>query len=764
MNAQPEATRPLPSHAVIARRLRVSGHVQGVGFRPFVYRLAHEFDLCGSVQNLRGDVEIVVQGKGDTVERFIREVVVRAPPLASPEVRENHPAEVRVRPGFEILGSRAAVDAQIFVPADFFTCGDCLRELGDPRDRRYRYPFINCTQCGPRYTLMQSLPYDRPNTTMAAFPLCAACRAEYENPLDRRFHAEPIACPVCGPAYWLEHGGGDALHAEAAFAQAVELLRAGSIVAVKGIGGYHLLCDARNELAVERLRARKRRPHKPLAVMFPQTGDDGLDSIRREVLLSRDEAALLRSPARPIVLVRRRPDATLASSIAPGLTEVGIFLPYSPAHHLLLSDFGAPLVATSGNISGEPVLTDPADVRTRLAAVADAGLHHNRPIARPADDSVTRVTLGRPRTIRLGRGMAPLELKLPWRLRQPMLAVGGHLKNAFALAWDARVVISPHIGDMGTVRSEQVFAQRLYGVQAAEVACDAHPRYATTRWADSCGLPVTRVLHHHAHASALAGEHEPEVPMLVFTWDGVGFGADRTLWGGETFLGKPGEWRRVASLRPFRLPGGDSAGRSPWRSAAALCWELGQELPGMEVDPLVRNAWQRNLNCLQTSAVGRLFDAAAALVLNVRHTSFEGQGPMMLEALAAEADDAVLDAAPLPTHADAAGILRFDWEPLVALLQDTRVGAAVRAAMFHSIVAATLVAIADEQRALSGVDLVGLTGGVFQNARLTELAHALLTRKGFRVRLAERLPCNDGGLAYGQVIEFARRQRLEPHT
>lgn len=770
MNAQPEATRPLSSHDVIARRLRVSGHVQGVGFRPFVYRLAHELDLCGSVQNLRGDVEIVVQGRGNTVERFIRDVVARAPPLASPQIRENHFAEVMVRPGFEILGSHAAADAQIFVPADFFTCDECLAELDDPGDRRHRYPFINCTQCGPRYTLMQSLPYDRPNTTMAAFPLCAACRAEYENPLDRRFHAEPIACPVCGPAYWLEQGGGESVRGEAAFARAVELLRQGSIVAVKGIGGYHLLCDARNPVAVERLRTRKRRPHKPLAVMFPQAGDDGLDSIRREVLLSPDEAALLRSPARPIVLVRRRPDASLAPGIAPGLIEVGIFLPYSPAHHLLLSDFGAPLVATSGNISGEPVLTDPADVRTRLAAVADAGLHHNRPIARPADDSVSRVMLGRSRVIRLGRGMAPLELALPWRLRKPVLAVGGHLKNAFALAWDDRVVISPHIGDMGTVRSEQVFAQvvedmqRLYGVQAREVVCDAHPGYATTRWADACGLPVTRVLHHHAHASALAGEHEPDAPMLVFTWDGVGFGADRTLWGGETFLGKPGEWRRVASLRPFRLAGGESAGRSPWRSAAALCWELGRELPGMEVDPLVRNAWRRNLNCPQTSAVGRLFDAAAALVLNVRDTSYEGQGPMMLEALAAEAGDTVIDAAPLPVYPDASGLLRFDWEPLVALLQDARVGAAARAAMFHSIVAATMVAIAEQQRALSGVDAVGLTGGVFQNARLTGLAHALLTRKGFRVRLTERLPCNDGGLGYGQIIEFARHQQLDTRT
>lgn len=748
------------SRSVLARRLRLTGHVQGVGFRPFVYRLAHEFELAGTVQNLRGDVEILVQGRGELLERFMQALIERAPPLARPQIRENDSTAMTDRHGFEILESAPTTDAQVFVPPDAFTCDDCLAELHDAHDRRYRYPFVNCTQCGPRYTLMQSSPYDRANTTMSTFPLCPQCLQEYRDPLDRRFHAEPIACPACGPQLWLEQSD-VRLYAASALARAIELLRAGSTIAVKGIGGYHLLCDARNQAAVERLRLRKRRPHKPLAVMFPQHGADGVDGIRRDVQLSPDEIELLASPARPIVLARQHSHTTLAPAIAPGLREVGVMLPYSPLHHLLLGDFGGPLVATSANVSGEPVLTEPDDVRARLAFVADAVLHHDRPIARPADDSVMRCLLGRPRTIRLGRGLAPRELKLPWRVREPVLAVGGHLKTTIALAWDQRVVISPHIADMGTARSEHVLAQviedlqRLYGIQAVRVVCDTHRGYATTRWAVRSGLPVTHVLHHHAHASAVAGEHEQDAPMLMFAWDGVGLGADGTLWGGETFLGQPGAWQRVASLRPFRPPGGESAGRAPWRSAAAVCWELGHEQFGMELDPLVRSAWRQNLNCPATSSIGRLFDAAAALILNVHETSYEGQGPMLLEAAAGQIGDRLPNCAALPTYRDASGLCRLDWAPLIADMLDSRDTDIVRAARFHATLAATVGSVAEAQREANGVDTIGLTGGVFQNALLTSAVHELLTRKGFRVQLAERVPCNDGGLSYGQLVELA---------
>jgi hydrogenase maturation protein HypF len=771
VSAQPRLpsrrTEPRPA----ARRLRLAGRVQGVGFRPFVHKLAGELGLTGSVQNLGGEVEVLVEGHPEAIERFVRDVLERAPPLARPHLIECIETAPAAQPHdeFLILGSASDRSGWIFVPPDSFTCDDCLAELTDSADRRYRYPFINCTQCGPRYTLIESLPYDRPRTTMARFQLCPSCAREYSSPLDRRFHAEPVACPACGPAVWLEPTIECATsHGEAALAQAVDLLRKGGVLAVKGIGGYHLLCDASSGAAVERLRARKRRPAKPLAVMFPQSGPDALERVRQEVSLSAQEAQLLSSPARPIVLARKRADAALAPGIAPGLNELGVFFPYSPLHHLLLSDFGGPLVATSGNVSGEPVLTEVGEARAGLAGVADAILHHDRPIARPADDSVVRCTLGRTQTLRWGRGLAPRELDLPWRLEQPMLATGGHLKTTLALAWDQRVVVSPHLGDLTTARARRVFAQvaedlqRLYGVRAAEVVCDAHPDYASTQWAERCGLPVTRIWHHVAHASALAGEHDPTASMLVFTWDGVGLGADGTLWGGESFLGAPGRWRRVASLRPFSLPGGEHASRAPWRSAAALAWELGEPLPAIRADPLVHAAWQRRLNCPQTSSVGRLFDAAAALLLGLTEASYEGQGPMLLEAAAASAQSAAIGCAPLPRVLGSDGVLRLDWEPLIRrlLLAAGRVGAppsastvGCMAAAFHGTLAASIAALAEDLRSATGIARVGLTGGVFQNGLLTQLAHDLLEREGFQVQLAAEVPCNDGGLCYGQIIE-----------
>jgi len=776
MSAPPRSTAWAADTHCAARRLRLAGRVQGVGFRPFVFRLAHALGLAGSVQNLRGEVEILIAGTPASLERFTREVVTRAPPLAHPELVASGPAEMPQLPGFHILESAADRDAAISVPPDCFTCEECLAELADPRDRRYRYPFNNCTQCGPRYTLIDALPYDRANTTMAGFALCADCAREYLNPLDRRFHAEPVACPNCGPTLWFEEGPqaqphperGSPQEAQQALARAVAVLRAAGVLAVKGIGGYHLLCDARSAPAVERLRARKRRPHKPVAVLIPQQGVDGLDGVRREVVLSPAAAAELRSPARPIVLAPRRPDCTLAAAIAPGIHEIGVFLPYSPLHQLLADDFGGPLVATSGNVSGEPVLTEVAAAQAILGPIADASLHHDRPIARPADDSVVRVMLGRARAIRLGRGLAPRECALPGRLSAPVLATGGHLKAAVALAWDQRVVISPHIGDLGTARGEHVLAQviddlqRLYGVRAVEVVCDAHPDYATSRWAQLSGLPVTTVLHHHAHASALAGEHREQSPMLVFAWDGVGLGGDGTLWGGETFLGRPGSWRRVASLRPFRLPGGERAARAPWRSAAGLCWELGLLTARAPAERVVYEAWRRGVNSPVTSSVGRLFDAAAALVLGLREATFEGQGPMLWEAAAASARGGAESAdelAPaLPLYRDESHLLRIDWAPLVTGLLDPEASAGVRARRFHESLAATIAAIAEAQRAAGGVGCVGLTGGVFQNALLAELTYARLTERGFEVRLAEQLPCNDGGLSYGQLIELAGRR------
>jgi len=738
----------------------MTGRVQGVGFRPFVYRLAHEHGLDGHVRNLRGDVEVVVCGATESVAGFERDIVGRAPPLAVPVLRSTVNCEPPATNGFVIAESSAADAPQVSVPPDFYACDDCVRELADASDRRHRYPFINCTQCGPRYTIITALPYDRPNTSMARFPLCAGCLREYGDPMDRRFHAEPVACPVCGPHLAFSRPGANAVTGdEAALSAAVAVLREGRVLAVRGIGGYHLVCDARDEAAVQRLRERKRRPHKPLAVMFPQAGRDGLDAVRAELDPDETESTALTDPARPIVLARRRADSRLAPSVAPGLAEVGAFLPYSPLHHLLLAGFGAPVVATSGNVSGEPVLTDPAEAQVRLAAVADAFLHHDRPIVRPADDSVVRIAAGRRRPIRLGRGMAPLELELPAALPEPVLAVGGHLKLAIALAWDRRVVVAPHVGDMGTMRSEKVFEQvvtdlqRLYDVKAERYLCDAHPGYTTTRWVQAAGRPHTTVFHHHAHASALVTEHGVIDTAIVFAWDGVGYGEDGTLWGGETFTGRPGSWGRTASLRSFRLPGGDKAGRSPWRSAAALAWEAGVECPVAVPDPIVRDAWQRGVNSPRSSAAGRVFDAMAAIVLGVLEASFEGQGPMCLEAQARPQGEFPR----LPVIADDAGLPRIDWSPLLGWCSDERRSIPERASAVHLSLADAICGVAERERSRSGAGIVGLTGGVFQNRVLAELAASGLEQRGFRVLLPGRIPCNDGGLAYGQVAEHLGR-------
>jgi hydrogenase maturation protein HypF len=744
------------------QKLLVGGQVQGVGFRPFVYRLATDLGLTGWVRNTSGRVEILIQGEPAHMREFASRLVAQAPPLAVPELaRTNELVYDKLRE-FVIADSRGSAEQDVHVPPDHFACEQCQAEMRDADDRRHRYPFINCTQCGPRYTIIDRLPYDRPNTSMSGFCMCPRCHLEYTQPLDRRFHAEPIACPVCGPFVQFNSGQCETSEGETALTQTVTWLRAGATIAVRGIGGYHLMCDAANESAVKLLRERKHRPHKPLAVMLPQTGADGCDAVRQVALASERELALLRDPRRPIVLCRARADNGLARSIAPGLEELGLFLPYSPLHHLILDAFGGPLVATSGNISGEPVLTEPSEAKQRLGAVADGFLHHNRPIRRPADDSVYRVIADRGRPLRIGRGVAPLELGLSCDLAEPVLAVGGHMKNTVALAWRNRVVVSPHIGELDSPRSLAVFGQviedlqRLYGARAQHIVCDAHPHYASSRWARSQSLPITEVYHHHAHASAVFGEFHVEKDLLVFAWDGTGYGEDGHIWGGEGLYGRPGAWQRVTSVRPFRLPGGDKAGREPWRSAAALCWETGREFPHAPAGAeLALRAWQRRINSPVSTAVGRLFDAAASLLGLCQHASFEAQGPMMLEALVQECD---LQAPSLPVFVNEAGILCADWEAALTVLLNSRIGIARKVAYFHGMLAKTLCALAVRVRAQRGVTTIGLSGGVFQNRQLTECVERLMHAEGFTVLIPAQVPSNDAGISYGQIIDFAYRR------
>ncbi len=772
--------------SVEARRIIVTGRVQGVGYRPFVYVTAHELGLTGSVLNGSGKVFIHAEGPATAIDELEHALVHSAPPLARPVLASSTPTEPVHHELFEILASDSATEAEIHVPPDLYTCDDCVAELTGPDERRFGYPFINCTQCGPRYTIITAMPYDRPNTSMAGFPLCDDCRAEYESPLDRRFHAQPLACPVCGPRLeFVPEGRGEPL------AQTIKALEKGQVIAIKGVGGYHLVCDAANDEAVAALRRRKHRPDKPLAVMFPIRGDDGLDAMRDCLQLDDITAEAIRDPARPIVLARKRANHFLSELLAPGLGELGVFLPYSPLHHQLLAAYGKPIVATSGNISGEPVITDNQEAQERLARVADVFLHHNRPIVRPADDPVIRPMAGAARLIRPGRGIAPVEREMSQKIPQAILATGGHMKNTVALAWDDRVVVSPHVGELDTPRSNDVFKQlindiqALYNVNSQVIACDLHPGYASSRWAEQQDLPVIRVQHHAAHASSLAGEHPDIENWLVFTWDGVGYGSDGTLWGGEALAGRPGEWGRAASFRTFKLVGGDKAGREPWRSAAALLWAVDEEssvqaflegevpaapdsgetskpvdAPDAEALRLAHLAWSREINAFETSAAGRLFDAAAALVLGRHMASFEGQGPMELEHIAVDGCEAV----PLSLAKDDNGILRSDWSPLLDMLSDQGLPPAQRAGIFHETMAQALIdqalAIRDEQ----DFEAIGLSGGVFQNRRLTESVLERAREHGMEVRLHRDIPANDGGLCFGQVIEAAALARKEEQT
>lgn len=743
---------------IAARRITVAGRVQAVGFRPFVYRLAQAQGLAGWVFNNGGRVLIHAEGEIAKLQMFETALVAEAPPLARPVIEQSSAAQREGHAAFTIRPSLDLAASDVHLPPDLFCCDDCLREVQDKNERRYRYAFTNCTQCGPRYTLIAALPYDRRNTTMAGFALCPACKAEYDDPGNRRFHAQPLACPACGPQLLFEAPGEPQLTGDAAVAATVKLLRDGGIVAVKGVGGYHLLCDAENQNGVMRLRARKQRPHKPFAVMVPMLGEDDLDGLRRIVILDAVSAEACRDPLRPIVLMDRAPNSNICEAVAPGLAELGVFLPYSPLHHILLGDFGSPLVATSGNISGEPVITDDEEARRRLLGIADAMLCHNRAILRPADDTVQRPIAGAARTLRAGRGLAPLERDLDRAFVEPVLATGGQAKSTVALGWGRRAVVSPHIGELDTRRGLDVFRQviadlqSLYRVEPRLIACDLHPGFAARRWAEAQGLPVLAVQHHLAHASALAGEYPDARTWLTFTWDAVGLGSDGDLWGGEAFVGSPGHWLRVASFRPFHLLGGDHAAREPWRSAAALMWEADQVwgAPADIAAVLARRAWEKRIGTHRSSAVGRLFDAAASLVLGVHRASFEGQGPMLLEAAA---QGGTAETTHLPWERDAAGLLRCDWSPLLPLLIDRRRSAADRAMLFHESLAAAIADLARQLSASHSFDAIGLTGGVFQNRLLAESAVHRLAAAGHRALLPAEIPANDGGLAFGQLIE-----------
>ncbi len=755
------------SDATVASLISVSGRVQGVGFRPFVYRLALSCCLNGWVRNELGTVQIHVEGRQSDIEHFCQQLIESKPAIALPDIHSIQPASVSGYTQFEILQSADLGTPQISVPSDLFLCDECLSELYDSANRRYRYPFINCTQCGPRYTIIQSLPYDRHHTTMAHFTLCSACEAEYTDPANRRFHAEPVACAECGPSISLKYDQIIYKH-EQALSQAIELIRQGKIIAIKGIGGYHLVCDATNVDAVARLRQRKQRPDKPFAVMFPAPMHNPLDILQQYFELDRTTTELLLDPSRPIVLVAQQLSAEkiLAENIAPGLQEIGAMLPYSPLHHLLLNDLNMPMLATSANLSGEPVLIDNTEVEQRLDSVADAYLHHNRPVQRPADDSVYRIINKQPRPIRYGRGVTPLELSLPFTLDKPVIAVGGHMKDSVCLAWSNRLVMSSHIGEMHMLRSLRVFEQtmtdlqHLYDVKAAVYICDQHPAYTTHQWVNKQCLDSCKVFHHHAHASACYYEAGVEQNMMVFTWDGTGYGEDDTLWGGEALYGRPGRWQRKATLKAFDLPGGDKVALQPWRTAVSICRHLDTAFTCNHADEnLLKHALDKQLNCTPSSSMGRLFDAASVFCGQAQVCSFDGQAPMQLEALCHGLSTNLAEYVDCPMEPED-DLLVADWRPLMTrLLQPGN--AAQKSRLFHESMAQLLLKQALKIREHTACSQVGLSGGVFQNKVLTERVIQLLNAHQFTVCLPSTIPVNDAGISFGQVIEYAAMNKFK---
>lgn len=758
---------PPPPHPVDLL-LRVRGIVQGVGFRPFVHRIASELGLRGWVRNDPQGVSIRAAGAEDRVQSLIRALRESSPP-ASHVLSVVHepfgPATVATADEFLIVASENTGEIEAAVPPDLALCSECRGELLDPSNRRYQYPFINCTQCGPRYSIIEQLPYDRPHTTMRAFHLCPSCQSEYDSPTDRRFHAQPNACPICGPAVILSSANGAELApAATAIDRAADRLRRGEVIAVKGIGGYHLLVDATNEAAVAELRRRKHRDEKPFAVMFGT-----LAAVERFAAVSDEASKALMSPAAPIVLLPRHPHTSLAPGIAPGNPWLGALLAFSPLHVLLLQKFDRPVVATSGNLAEEPLCIDPTEVHQRLATIADAFLEHNRPIAHPVDDSVLRIARSGPVLLRRARGFAPIPLQLPARLEGHWLCVGAQMKNTVAVASGDRLVLSPHIGDLNGASTFKVFRQTadmlgaLHGATFTGVVRDKHPDYGSTRYAASLGLPCIAVQHHLAHVLACLLEHQhPADGVLGVAWDGTGYGEDGTIWGGEFLLLKNNHAHRFARLRPFRLAGGDAAVRDPRRVALALLHEatdhrfmaIAHELGFSSDDGLVlRIMLTRGLNSPVTSSAGRLFDAVGALLHLGRHNHFEGQLSLAVEAAAASAEstDSILPLSVRPLAAGAGANLEIDWRPLLEALLEQRqrdTPVSVLAAGFHRALAR---AITDVART-ADVNTVALTGGCFQNALLLDLTTRGLREAGFTVLTHRALPPNDGNIAAGQAL------------
>lgn len=775
------------------QRITVTGIVQGVGFRPFVYNLALLYDLSGFVRNVNGLVEIEVQGRGQGIADFLKALKDKPPALAS--IDRVDVVSVPTEPSqesFTILqSSKSSSLIDKLVPADTATCQDCLREIFDKDDRRFRYPFTNCINCGPRFTIIKSLPYDRPATTMDAFAMCECCQAEYKNPHDRRFHAQPNACPLCGPCLSFlkktgETGGNEIKGNAQSLAAMVEALKHGAIVAMKSLGGFHLVCDGACELAVSTLRKRKGREFKPLALMMKD-----LAMVRRYCLVTEAEARQLEDKSRPIVLLAALPDNGLAPSVAPHMSRLGVMLPYTPLHHILMQDYGKPLVATSGNFSDEPIAIDNQEAKERLAKIADAFLLHDRDIETRYDDSVLRMSGWQRILMRRSRGLAPLPVKLPFSAQKCVLACGGHLKNTFCLINGDKAYVSQHIGDLDNLETLEHFEQSLakyralFDLNPALVACDMHPDYLSSSFAldfaRDASLDCLQIQHHHAHIVSCMVENNLTDTVIGVAFDGIGYGADGTLWGGEFFLAGYADFERRGFFAPVPLPGGALAIKEPWRMALSYAFTSQSEdfypyidtqrsrLGDKAVDT-VRMQMDKSINAPLTSSGGRLFDALASMLGLCHQARYEGQAAIELESLADESglslpallskgysykmlEDGVLSVI------DGADILQQAYGDFVA-----GTAACIVAAKFHATMAHVILSVCLKIRDDSKINQICLSGGVFQNALLVSLVKSLLLAADFQVYFPDKLPANDGGLSLGQAtIALARANALEKH-
>lgn len=757
----------------------IRGTVQGVGFRPFVYNLASRFGISGTVSNTGDGVHIRAAARSERLAAFLAAIKSEAPPLARITDIKQQPLHEPVVPGvFTILTSAEGEAPRAVIPPDIALCDDCLKELLNPADHRYRYPFINCTNCGPRFTIVESIPYDRPKTSMKAFRMCKVCTREYTDPANRRFHAQPNACSDCGPRLFWHERSGRRIEGVVPLAEAAVALSAGQVVALRGLGGFHLSVDARNRAAVDLLRARKNRPDKPLAVMLPN-----MTSIRRFCPVGREEEELLRSTIHPIVLLRKRIDFALADNLAPGCGELGVMLPYTPLHHLLFRQPGCPeaLVMTSGNASGAPICTANEDALRRLGHIADFFLLHNRDIVTRIDDSVTRITSGRPQIFRRARGYVPQPVEIPWHL-PPVLGCGAGLKSTFCLGRDTSVFPSQHIGDLFNLESYEFYTesiehlQRVLRIEPQIAVCDLHPDYMSSHYAAELGLPLYRVQHHHAHAVAVMAEHSLSEPALAVVLDGTGYGPDGTIWGGEVLLAELTRFKRLAHLEQLPLPGGDAAATQPWRMGMAALFAAAGGAPWPEerlpagiaaIDTHRRSTINamlaKGFNSPLTSSCGRLFDAMAALLDVRQHISYEGQAAIEFEWLArARADANWLDRIPQFSQLERPALLckkGEKWEisstefvtlALAALAVGATPGEV--ALQFHCQLLAVLTELLRRLADRTGVRQVVLAGGCMQNRLLLEGLLHTIPRINLEVFTGESLPINDGGIALGQTI------------